>query len=52
MRRWFLIVTISAALSGCAAWERGPPTCDGGDKRPINAGKWSGALSLACGGAN
>lgn len=36
-----------AMLSACASHD--PPSCDGGDRRSINSGKWSGTLSLACG---
>ena len=34
-------------LAGCG--HRPPPSCDGTDKRPLNAGKWSETMSLgAC----
>jgi hypothetical protein len=51
MRNWLLILAVSITVSGCVAWERGPPSCDGGDKRAINVRKWSGTLDLACGRA-
>jgi hypothetical protein len=39
-------------LAGCATFGKRdqPPACDGGDKRPANAGKWNGAMSFGCEG--
>jgi uncharacterized lipoprotein YajG len=46
MKRLILIVGL-LLLAGCS--HRPPPSCDGRDKRPLNAGKWSEAMSLgAC----
>ena len=38
-------------LGGCASWRDDIPSCDGSGKRPLNVGKWSGAMDLSCGGA-
>ncbi len=43
MTRIALIIAL-LALSACG--HREPVSCDGSDKRPINAGKWDGSLSL------
>ncbi len=51
MGKWLLILSVLIVVSGCAASDRGPRSCDGGDKRAINAGKWSGTLDLTCGRA-
>jgi hypothetical protein len=46
MRPFILFIGL-VLLAGCS--HRAPPTCDGSDKRPLNAGKWTGVMNLgAC----
>lgn len=43
MTRSTLLVLIAALLlSACANRLTSPPSCDGSDRRPVNAGKWPG----------
>lgn len=50
MRRTTIrIGVLIAALLLAACGHRGPETCDGGDRRPINLGKWNETLSFECG---
>jgi hypothetical protein len=43
MRPLTLILSL-LLLAGCG--HRPPPSCDGRDKRPLNAGKWNEVMSL------
>lgn len=45
--RLFTIILISAILAGCASTK--PPTCDGRDRRPVNALPHAGAIYPSCG---
>ncbi|GAA0033898.1 type IV secretion system protein VirB7 [Bradyrhizobium ottawaense] len=47
-RRLFIICVIAWQLGGCANWSKGPPSCDGLARRPLNRSLWdweSGAPS-------
>ena len=45
--KWILTVFAALGLLFLAACShRPPPSCDGRDKRPLNAGKWSEVMSL------
>ena len=33
-------------VAGCGLTQ--PPSCDGSDRTPMNAGKWDGAMTLGC----
>ena len=47
-RRLFIICVIAWQLGGCANWIKGPPSCDGLTRRPLNRSLWdwdSGAPS-------
>ena len=42
--RMLLMCATALLLAACANRLTPPPSCDGGDRRPMNAGKWSGDL--------
>ena len=46
-----LAVLAAMTLGGCASMRMEEPlSCDGSDKRPLNAGKWDGVFgSFGCG---
>ncbi|RTM14153.1 MAG: type IV secretion pathway protein [Bradyrhizobiaceae bacterium] len=47
-RRLFIICIIACPLGGCGTWTKGPPSCDGLARRPLNRSLWdweSGAPS-------
>ncbi|ABQ39889.1 putative Type Four secretion pathway protein AvhB7 (plasmid) [Bradyrhizobium sp. BTAi1] len=39
-RRLFIICMIAIQLGGCASWSKGPPSCDGQARRPLNRSLW------------
>src|SRR5437899_1602375 len=39
-RRLFIICVIAVQLGGCANWSKGPPSCDGQARRPLNRSLW------------
>jgi type IV secretion system protein VirB7 len=39
-RRLFIICVIAWQLGGCAIWSKGPPSCDGLARRPLNRSLW------------
>ncbi|GLR92461.1 hypothetical protein GCM10007858_00790 [Bradyrhizobium liaoningense] len=39
-RRLFIISVIGFQLGGCAIWSKGPPSCDGQARRPLNRSLW------------
>jgi type IV secretion system protein VirB7 len=39
-RRLFIICIIAWQLGGCAIWSKGPPSCDGLARRPLNRSLW------------
>ncbi|OSJ36973.1 type IV secretion pathway protein [Bradyrhizobium japonicum] len=39
-RRLFIICVIPWQLGGCANWSKGPPSCDGLTRRPLNRSLW------------
>jgi type IV secretion system protein VirB7 len=39
-RRLFIICIITWQLGGCAIWSKGPPSCDGLARRPLNRSLW------------
>ena len=41
-----LWVIVAMSLGGCASLRmEEPPSCDGSDKRPLNAGKWDDVVA-------
>jgi hypothetical protein len=49
MTRRLLSIGVVLLLAACASGSgAGPPSCDGGDKRPVNLGKWNGQMSFGC----
>lgn len=48
MRHLFLLVLIGMTLAGCASAGR-LPTCDGSDRRPVNAPPQARATYHSCG---
>ena len=49
MRRVLILLALATALTGCAS--TGTPTCDGKDRRPINAPARAGGFHPSCGTA-
>jgi hypothetical protein len=45
--RVLIALAASLLLAACANRLTPPPSCDGGDRRPMNAGKWSGDLKTS-----
>ena len=48
-------VVLAVGIGGCASWRHEPPSCDGGERRPMNKGKWNeelAGLGGPCGKAN
>jgi type IV secretion system protein VirB7 len=39
-RRLFIICIMGFQLGGCAIWSKGPPSCDGQARRPLNRSLW------------
>jgi type IV secretion system protein VirB7 len=39
-RRLSIICVIAWQLGGCAIWSKGPPSCDGLARRPLNRSLW------------
>ncbi|MEH2676462.1 type IV secretion pathway protein [Bradyrhizobium elkanii] len=39
-RRLFIICVIASQLGGCGTWSKGPPSCDGTARRPLNRSLW------------
>lgn len=49
MRRVLIVLALASALTGCASTNT--PTCDGKDRRPINAPASVGVFHPSCGTA-
>ncbi len=49
MRRLLILLVLSSALTGCASTTT--PTCDGKDRRPINAPARAEVFHPSCGTA-
>jgi hypothetical protein len=48
-RTTLIVLCFSLLVSACASRLTPPPSCDGGDRRPMNAGKWTGEMKSSFG---
>jgi hypothetical protein len=48
-RSTLLTLCVALLLAACANRLTPPPSCDGGDRRPMNSGKWSGEMKSSFG---
>ena len=46
---WVVVLGVGLGLAGCAAFGHQPPSCDGAEREPMNAGRWDGVMSWGCG---